>query len=117
MMEYIQTIFRELRNGKNYAAVYGAFIDFLSVGNLIHEKYRLEEEASLSETKFKHDAFFDLPFIDDAEMYIYELYLSLLSTKQNGKAGYSHIVKKCIDFIQRDYEHNIGLSEAATYAG
>ncbi|MDR0722690.1 MAG: response regulator [Treponema sp.] len=117
MLEYIQNIFSELRDCKNYAMVYSAFIDFLSAGKLIHEKYQLEEEASLSEHKFKYDAFFDLPFIGDAEMYIYELYLSLLFTKQNGKAGYSHIVKKCIDFIQSDYEHNIGLTEAADYAG
>jgi two-component system response regulator YesN len=116
MLEYIQNIFHELRNGKDYAAVHGAFIDFLSVGKLIHEKYQFEEEASLSGHKFKHDAFFDLPFIGDVEMYIYELYLSLLFTKQNGKAGYSHIVKKCIDFIQSNYGHNIGLTEAADYA-
>jgi two-component system response regulator YesN len=117
MLEYIQNIFAELRRGRNYSAVYGTFIDFLAVGKLIHEKYRLEEKVSLSENKFKHNAFFDLPFIDDVEMYIYELYLSILSAKQNGKAGYSHIVKKCIDFIQSDYEHNIGLSEAARYTG
>jgi two-component system response regulator YesN len=97
--------------------VYSAFVDFLSVGKLIHEKYQLEEEASLSGHKFKHDAFFDLPFIGDVEMYIYELYLSLLYTKQNGKAGYSHIVKRCNEFIEREYERNIGLAEAAEYAG
>ncbi|MDR2515795.1 MAG: response regulator [Spirochaetaceae bacterium] len=117
MLEYIQTIFRELRESGSYSAVYGAFVDFLSAGKLIHEKYQLEEEASLSGHKFKHDAFFDLPFIGDVEMYIYELYLSLLYTKQNGKAGYSHIVKRCIEFIEREYEHNIGLAEAAEYAG
>ena len=117
MLEYIQTIFRELRESGSYPAVYSAFVDFLSVGKLIHEKYQLEEEASLSGHKFKHDAFFDLPFIGDVEMYIYELYLSLLYTKQNGKAGYSHIVKRCNEFIEREYEHNIGLAEAAEYSG
>ena len=117
ILEYIQTIFRELRESGNYPSVYGAFIDFLSVGKLIHEKYQLEEEASLSEHKFKHDAFFDLPFIGDVEMYIYELYLSLLYTKQNGKAGYSRIVKRCNEFIECAYKHNVGLAEAAEYAG
>jgi two-component system response regulator YesN len=117
MLEYIQQIFLELRNGKDYAAIHSAFIDFLSIGKLIHEKYQLDEEASLNENKFKHDTFFDLPFISDTEFYIYELFLSLLSTKQNGKAGYSHIVKKCIDYIEENYGHNIGLSEAARYAG
>jgi two-component system response regulator YesN len=117
MLEYIQTIFMKLREAGDYSSVYSAFIDLLSVGKLIREKCQLEEEASLSEHKFKHDAFFDLPFIGDVEMYIYELYLSLLFTKQNGKAGYSHIVKMCNDFIEREYEHNIGLAEAAEYAG
>jgi two-component system response regulator YesN len=117
MLEYIQNIFRDLRNGKNYAVVYDAFIDFLSVGKLIHEKYQLEEEASLSKNKFKHDVFFDLPFIADAEMYVYELYLELLSAKRNGKVSYSYIVKKCIDFIHGNYQNNIGLSEAAEKAG
>jgi two-component system response regulator YesN len=117
MLDYIQHIFQELRDCNNYSAVYSAFIDFLSVGKLIHEKYQLEEEAALSENKFKHDAFFDLPFIGDAEIYIYELFLSLLSTKQNGRTGYSQMVKKSIDFIQSNYERNIGLTEAAEYAG
>ncbi|MDR1469856.1 MAG: response regulator [Spirochaetaceae bacterium] len=116
MLEYIRQIFHGLRKSKDYAAVDSAFGDFLSVGKLIHEKYQLEEEASLNENKFKHDAFFDMPFIDDTEIYIYELFLSLLSAKQNGKAGYSHIVKKCIDYIEENFEHNIGLSEAAKYA-
>jgi two-component system response regulator YesN len=117
MLEYIENIFRELRAAGNYPAVYGAFVDFLSVGKLIHEKYHLEEEASLSGHKFKHDVFFDLPFIGDVEMYVYELYLSLLSAKQVGKAADSPIVKKCVDFIEREYERNIGLTEAAKYAG
>ncbi|MDR0562566.1 MAG: helix-turn-helix domain-containing protein, partial [Spirochaetaceae bacterium] len=117
MLEYIQNMFRELRAGKNYTAVHETFIDFLSIGKLIHEKFQLEGKASLSEDKFKHDTFFNLPFIGDVELYIYELYLSLLSTKQNGTASYSHIVKKCIDFIHSDYEHNIGLAEAAKNAG
>jgi two-component system response regulator YesN len=117
LSEYIQGIFQELRAGKNYQAVYGAFIDFLSAGKLIREKYQLEEEAPLNENKFRREAFFDMPFIDDVEMYIYQLYLSILSAKQNGKAAYSHIVKKCIDFIRNDYEHDIGLSKAADYIG
>ncbi|MDR3172579.1 MAG: response regulator [Treponema sp.] len=117
MMEYIQSIFRELRAGSNYATVHDVFIDFLSAAKLIHGKFQLEEAASLSGDKFKYDAFFDLQFIGDVEMYIYELYLSLLFTKQNGKALYSYIVKSAIDFIHSDYEHNIGLAEAARKAG
>jgi two-component system response regulator YesN len=116
MLEYIRKIFHELRASKDYAVADSVFVDFLSVGKLIREKYHLEEEASLNENKFKHEAFFDIPFIDDTEIYIYELFLSLLSTKQNGKAGYSHIVKKCIDYIEENFEHNIGLFEAAKYA-
>ncbi|MDR0475403.1 MAG: response regulator [Treponema sp.] len=117
MHGYIQNIFTGLRIYKDYTATHDFFIDFLSVGKLIHEKYQLKEEASLSENKFKHDIFYDLPFIDDVEKYIYELYLSLFSTKQNGQASYSHIVKKCIDFIHSDFKNNIGLSEAAEKAG
>ena len=117
MLEYIQNIFSELRTTENFAVVNDAFIDFLSVGKLIHEKYQLKEEASLNKNKFKHDAFFDLPFIDDVEKYINELYLSLFSAKQNGQASYSYIVKKCIDFINSNFQHNIGLYEAAKEAG
>ncbi|MDR0568728.1 MAG: response regulator [Spirochaetaceae bacterium] len=117
IFEYIQNIFQELRVSKNYAAVHETFLDFLSIGKFIHEKFHLEGKASLNENKFKLDAFFNMPFIGDAELYIYELYLSLLSTKQNGTASYSRIVKKCIDFIHSDYEHNIGLTEAAKNAG
>ena len=117
ILEYIQNVFSVLRTLKNHTAAHDVFIDFLSVGKLIHEKYHLKEEGSLSENKFRRDTFYDLPFIDDAEKYIYELYLSLFSTKQNGEASYSHIVKKCIDFIHSDYKNNIGLTEAAEKIG
>ena len=40
MLEYIQNIFRELREGKSYAASHDVFIDFLSAGKLIHGKFR-----------------------------------------------------------------------------
>ena len=117
MLEYIKNIFTELRINKNYNVVYDVYIDFLSVGKLIHEKYHLAEAGSSGENKFRHDTFFDLPFMDDVEKYIYELYLSLFSTKQNGEASYSHLVKKCIDFMHSEYKNNIGLYEAAVKVG
>ena len=117
ILDYIKAVFSKLRSKKDLAEVHNVFIDFLSVGKQIHEKYQLEEEASLSENKFKYDAFFDLPFVDDVEQYIIELYLSIFSTIQNGYASFSYIVKKCIDFIHSDYKNNIGLSEAAENVG
>jgi two-component system response regulator YesN len=117
MLEYIQNIFRELRRLKNYAYVHDAFIDFLSIGKLIREKYEIQERASLSEGKFNYDAFYGIGFIADVEFYIYGIYLSLLMGKEHGEISYSYIVKKCVAFIHANYCENITLAEVAKAVG
>jgi two-component system response regulator YesN len=116
ILEYIQNVFRQLRALKNYMQVHDTFIDFLSIGKLIREKYNLQEQASLSESKFNYDTFFDLEFIGDVEFYIYGIFLALLASKQGEKTLYSFIVKKCITFIKNNYSKNITLSDAAKNA-
>jgi two-component system response regulator YesN len=117
MLEYIQNIFRELRKLKNYTYVHDAFIDFLSIGKLIREKYKIQERASLSESKFNYDTFYDIGFIADVEFYVYDIYLSLFMGKQDGEISYSYVVKKCIAFIHTNYCENITLAEVAKAAG
>jgi two-component system response regulator YesN len=116
MLEYIQNMFRELRKRKSYAQVHDAFIDFLSIGKLLREKYQLKEEASLSESKFNYAVFDDLKFIGDVEFYIYGIFLALLAGKQGGEIMYSYGVKRCLSFIQQNYAKNISLSDAAKSA-
>jgi two-component system response regulator YesN len=116
MLEYIQDIFRELRKLGNYDYVREAFIDFLSIGKAIREKYNLLEQASLSEGKFSYDAFYGIEFIGDAEFYIYDIFLALLAGKQDGQTTWSYAVKRCITFIRDNYHRNISLSEAARHA-
>jgi two-component system response regulator YesN len=113
ILEYIQNIFRELRKYKSYAQVHDAFIDFLSIGKLLREKYQFKEQASLSESKFNYAVFHDLKFIGDVEFYIYGIFLALLAGKQGGEIMYSYSVKKCLSFIQQNYAKNISLSDAA----
>jgi two-component system response regulator YesN len=115
-LEYIQDIFGELRKLRNYDYVREAFIDFLSIGKAIREKYNLLEQASLSEGKFSYDAFYDIEFIGDVEFYIYDIFLALLTSKQDGQITWSYAVKKCIAFIRDNYHRNISLSEAAGHA-
>jgi two-component system response regulator YesN len=116
ILEYIQNVFRQLRTLNNYMQVHDTFIDFLSIGKLIREKYNLQEQASLSESKFNYDTFFDLEFIGDVEFYLYGIFLALLASKQGEKTLYSFIVKKCITFIKNNYSKNITLSDAAKNA-
>ena len=116
MVEYLRHIFCTLRELKNYTMVRNAFIDFLSIGKAVCEKYRLNDRTVLNESKFKYDAFYDLLFIGDVELYIYNLFLDMLSGKQSGGITYSYIVKKSIAFIQQNYTKNITLSDAAENA-
>jgi two-component system response regulator YesN len=116
LIEYITDIFRRLRELKNYAAVHNTFIDFLSSGKAIRERYRLNDQTALNESKFEYDTFYDLLFIGDVELYINNLFLELLSGKQSGEITYSFIVKKSINFIQQNYTKNISLSDAAENA-
>jgi two-component system response regulator YesN len=116
MLEYIQNIFRELRTLKNYTFMYNTFIDFLSIAKAICEHYQFNNQTSLGENKFKYDAFYELPFIGDVEMYIYSLFLDLLAGRQNGAVAYSYIVKKTLAFIRQNHVRNISLSDAAENA-
>jgi two-component system response regulator YesN len=117
LLAYIQDIFSQQRELKNYMMVHNAFIDFLSIGKAIREKYRLHDQTSLSENKFDYAVFYDLPFISDVELYIRSLFLDILAGKQGGEISYSFIVKKSITFIQQNYPTNISLSDAAVNAG
>jgi two-component system response regulator YesN len=116
VLEYIQTIFLKLCGLKNYTTVHNAFIDFLSSGKAICEKYHLNDKTTLNESKFDYHIFYDLLFIGDVELYINSLFLELLSGKQSGGITYSFIVKKSIAFIQQNYTRNITLSDAAENA-
>jgi two-component system response regulator YesN len=116
ILEYIQNIFRELRKNKSYAQVHDAFIDFLSIGKLLREKYQFKEQASLSEGKFNYATFYDINFISDVELYVYGIFLALLAGKQGGEIMYSYSVKKCLAFIQHNYAKNISLSDEAKNA-
>jgi two-component system response regulator YesN len=117
MLDYIQEVFQCLRKNRNNTMVHNAFIDFLSIGKTIREKYQMQEQAFLNESKFNYNIFHDLLFIGDVELYIYGLFLTLLAGKQGGEVTYSYIVKKCIAFIQQNYTKNITLSDAALNAG
>jgi two-component system response regulator YesN len=116
MRQYIQTIFLKLCDLKNYPAVHNAFIDFLSSGKAICEKYHLTDKTALNESKFDYHIFYDLNFIGDVELYINNLFLELLSGKQSGGITYAYIVRKSITFIQQNYTRNITLSDAAENA-
>jgi two-component system response regulator YesN len=114
ILEYIQNTFRELRRIKVQSFVRNAFIDFLAIGKSLREKYSLQEKTGvLSDNKFNYEVFSALLFISDVELYIYEIFLALLSGKQSGKTSYSHIVKNSINFIKQNYKKNISLTETA----
>lgn len=116
MLEYIKNIFSKLHELKNYTAVHNVFIDFLSIGKSIREKYHLNNQTVMNENKFEYNIFYDLLFISDVELYINNLFLELLSVKQSGRITYSFIVKKSINFIHQNYTKNITLSDAAKNA-
>jgi two-component system response regulator YesN len=115
-MEYIQNVFCELQELKNYVLVHNAFIDFLAIGKTIREQYHLDDITALSENKFDYATFFDLLFIGDVELYIRNIFLALSAGKQSGEITYSFIVNKCITFIQQNYTKNITLTDAAENA-
>lgn len=116
MLEYIQNVFRELQTLKDISYVHEAFIDFLSIGKSIREKYIVQEQASLSENKFNYDNFYDIEFIGDMEFYIYGILLALMTGKRGGDVSYSYIVQRSISFIRDNYRQNITLSDAARFA-
>ncbi|NLW02840.1 MAG: response regulator [Clostridiaceae bacterium] len=116
LKEYILGIFNELKSEKSYGTFKNAVIDLLSVARTICEEQKIDQTSSLSPAKFSHENCLVMPFIDNAETYMQELYAAIADAAINHESGYSALVQNTIAYIRSNYSKNISLSDAAEAA-
>jgi len=113
LREHISGIFNELKSARNYRTFKNAVIDLLSVARTICEEQKIDQTSSLSPAKFSYENCLVMPFIDNVETYIQELYAAIADAAVNRESGYSALVQNTIAYIKNNYSKNISLSDAA----
>lgn len=113
LKEYIAGIFNELRLVRSYGTFKNAVIDLLSVARTICVEQKIDQTSSLSPAKFSYENCLVMPFIDNVETYIQELYVTITDAAVNRESGYSALVQNTIAYIKNNYSKNISLSDAA----
>lgn len=113
LKKYIAGIFNELKQIRSYGTFKNAVIDLLSVARTICEEQKIDQTSSLSPAKFSYENCLVMPFIDNVETYIQELYTAISDAAVNRESGYSAVVQNTIAYIRNNYSSNISLSDAA----
>lgn len=116
LREHISGIFNELKSARNYRTFKNAVIDLLSVARTICEEQKIDQTSSLSPAKFSYENCLVMPFIDNVETYIQELYAAIADAAVNRESAYSALVQNTIAYIKNNYSKNISLSDAAAAA-
>lgn len=113
LKEYIAGIFNELKQIRCYGTFKNAVIDLLSVARTICEEQKIDQTSSLSPAKFSYENCLVMPYIDNVETYIQELYTAIADAAVSRESGYSAVVQNTISYIKNNYSRNISLSDAA----
>jgi len=116
LKQYIAGIFNELKLLRSYGTFKNAVIDLLSVARTICEEHNIDQTSSLSPAKFSYENCLVMPFVDNVETYIQELYTAIADAAVNRESGYSALVQNTIAYIKNNYASNISLSDAAAYS-
>lgn len=114
LIAYIESIFDELYKLKEFNFVKDIFIDFLSHGKIIANELNLINKPTLKESKFSYDVFLKLQNFESAKKYIIEIFRELATQRNDNKPrSYSQVINKCIQYIKKNYNKNIALTDAA----
>lgn len=112
---YIADCFKALKQSLRYDFVKSAYIDFLATAKIICTENKIDETA-FPFSKFDYGSFDVMPNINTAEEYIRSVYLQIYNTIQHADWQYSHYIKSCLAFIEKNYSSSITLNDVAKSA-
>ncbi len=113
LAEYMNTIFRKLKEAGDYRMVTEAFIDLLSISKSLIENYDTRDIPGLSPVKFEYHNLNAISHISHVQMYVMDVYMAIWDFLHNRKSPYSGLIRECIGFIEENYSQNITLDNAA----
>ncbi|MGC4019788.1 MAG: response regulator [Muricomes sp.] len=111
---YIHHIFARIKAQSSYTVVQHTFIDFLSIAKSSLEKLNVPTTEGFL-TKLDYDNWNILTSVEETEVYIHDIFESILGFKSKGISGYSASVKKTIAYVEENYASNITLEDVARH--
>ena len=109
----IEQLFDQLRACRSMSAAESCYIDLLSLARQTAYANVLLGESFIQEKKINYRSCRSLDHIDEMQVYIMDLYRSMLNLISGRGKRYSSIVSRTIAFIQNNYSRTISLGEAA----
>ena len=95
------------------SAAEACYIDLLSLARQTAYANVLLGESFIQEKKINYQSYRSFEHIDEMQVYIMDLYRSMLNLISGRGKRYSSIVSRSISFIQNNYSRPISLMEAA----
>ncbi|ADL04667.1 response regulator transcription factor [Lacrimispora saccharolytica] len=113
LAEYMDSIFRKLKDSGDYRMVTEVFIDLLSISKSLLENYDTRNIPGLNPLKFDYHNLYSMSHMNHVRMYAMDVYMAIWDFFHNRKSPYSGLIKECIGFIEENYSQNITLDNAA----
>ncbi len=113
---YIEELFNIAFQTNNKEIVQKLFIDLVSYARISYANTTNEPPTDVIEEKFKYGTFDKLDTFQSTVPYILDVYDFILEAKSNRKKTYSAVISKSIDYIEKNFFHNLSLEEVADYA-
>lgn len=117
LVNYINSIFDNLKKIKKINLVKNTLGDFMSYGKILAEQLNLSDFTSKKIDRFNYSNINKFKKFDHMRQYVLDLYSEILhSKKHNNIHNYSYAVYKSIEFIKKNYKYNISLSDISEHA-
>ena len=113
LKQEIERLFDQLKSCRSMSAAEACYIDLLSLARQTAYANVLLGESFIQEKKINYQSYRSFEHIDEMQVYIMDLYRSMLNLISGRGKRYSSIVSRSISFIQNNYSRPISLMEAA----
>ena len=113
LVEYMNSIFKRLKEAGDYRMVTEVFIDLLSISKSLMENYDTRDIPGLNPVKFEYHNLYAISHMNHVQMYVMDVYMAIWDFLHNRKSPYSGLIRECIGFIEENYSQNITLDNAA----
>lgn len=119
LKDYINRVFEGLFELKRKTFVREVFNEFLKIAQDLINEFEPNVNNSVNRSMVNSEKFDRLITFEEVKDYISNLFMQIKSclNKDNEKTQYSYSVKKCMEYIENNYNRNITLQDLAHFAG
>lgn len=115
--EYIESVFRELRDLRSYPLLRAAYVVLLSTAKQIRDEQAAGSSQPDGAVSFGYGDLDRMPSLHNVKAYVLDLYRALLEAIGGKEEPYSHTVRRCKEYIEEHYAENLSLDTVARAVG